>query len=89
MKYSYVTFPDDTEVTFSDFYEDGSVKVYIETPVYGGFHNATCLLPEYNWISVDGYSAEEMKKWDDFMHDNAHLILELAAGGGFENATAV
>ena len=47
MMYPYMTFNDDTEVTHSQMLDDGSVKVYIETPVEDGFKNLTCLLPEY------------------------------------------
>ena len=47
MMYPYMTFNDDTEVTHSQMLEDRSVKVYIETPVEGGFKNLTCLLPKY------------------------------------------
>lgn len=65
------------------------MKVYVETPVDDGFHNATCILPSYDWIDIEGYSQEEMKKWDEFIHHNAHIILSLAAEGGFERATAV
>jgi len=89
MKNSYVTFPDETEVTHSDLLPDGTVKVYIETPVNGGFHQAMCSLPSYQWIDIQGYSEEEMKRWDDFIHHNAHIILSLAAEGGFDRATAV
>lgn len=89
MKYPYVTLPDDTEITFSDIREDGSVLVYIETPVDFGFMNATCCLPSYKWISNHGYPESTMKKWDMFLHENAHLIMEMASAGGFDNAAAV
>jgi len=85
MIYPYVTFPDDTEVTFSNVQDDGSVKVYIETPIQGGFKNGTCILPGYSWVSVEGYSDREIQRWDRFLRNNAHLILTLAAEGGFEN----
>lgn len=89
MQYPYVTLPDDTEITFSDVREDGSVLVYIETPVDTGFINATCELPSYTWISNQGYSDSAVKKWDKFLHENAHLIMEIASAGGFEHAAAV
>lgn len=47
MMYPYMTFHDGTEVTHSQMLEDGSVKVYIETPVEDGFKNLTCWLPKY------------------------------------------
>lgn len=40
-------------------------------------------------IRVHGYSEDEMKEWDAFVHQNAHIILSLAAEGGFNHATAV
>lgn len=89
MKYPYVTFPDDTEVTFSDMKDDGSVLVYIETPVENGFFDATCSLPAYKWTEVHGYSEIDIKRWDKFLHENAHLIIEMAIAGGFDNAAAV
>ena len=47
MMYSFMTLNDNTEITHSEMYPDGTVKVYIETPVEGGFHDATCWLPMY------------------------------------------
>lgn len=89
MMYPYMTLADDTEITHSGVHEDGTVKVYIETPCEEGFHHATCVLPGYEWQDVQGYSAAQMKEFDSFVHHNAHLILQLAAEGGFIHATAV
>ena len=45
MMYPYMTLNDDTEITHSEMYPDGKVKVYIETPdETGGFHDAICWL---------------------------------------------
>ena len=45
MMYPYMTLNDDTEITYSERYPDGKVKVYIETPdETGGFHDAICWL---------------------------------------------
>ena len=50
MMYPFMTLSNDTEITHSEMKPDGSVKVYIETPdETGGFHSATCWLPEYRW----------------------------------------
>ena len=89
MKYPYMTLADDTEITHSQIHGDGKVNVYIETPCVGGFHNATCILPDYNWQDIQGYSNDELKEFDLFVRHNAHLIMQLASEGGFENATAV
>ena len=44
MMYPYMTLPDETEITHSDIINNNGkeqVKVYIETPVEGGFKDAT------------------------------------------------
>ena len=55
MMYPFMTLNDDTEITHSEMKIDGTVKVYIETPNdTGGFHHATCWLPEYKWQDIKG-----------------------------------
>ena len=52
MMYPFMTLPDNTEITHSEMLSNGKVKVYIETPdEKDGFHNATCYLPDYEWIT--------------------------------------
>lgn len=88
MMYPYMSFNDHTEVTHSQIQSDGSVKVYIETPVYGGFKSLTCVLPDYRYQN-DGYSEAELKTWLQYIRNNAHVIIELAGAGGFQHAAAV
>ena len=87
MKYPYMTLPDETEITHGDIREDGTelVLVYIETPVERGFNSAYCVLPSYEWNDVHGYTETEIARFDKLLHNNAHLIIELARAGGFEN----
>ena len=87
MMYGYMTLPDDTGIAHSEMKPDGSVKVYLERPVEGGFHSATCYLPTYRWENISGFSEDEIRKFDKILHDNAHLILEFSQEGGFENAS--
>ena len=88
MMYPYMTLNDDTEITHSEMTEDGSVKVYIETPDENdGFHNATCWLPEYRWENIFGYSEEELEYFKKLVKNNAHLIIEFSQEGGFGNAS--
>ena len=89
MKHSYVVFPDETEVTYSDMDSKGNVRIRIETPTDGGFKSYSCILPSYEVMESTGYSEPELKKLREFLYNNAHLILEYAAAGGFENAAAV
>lgn len=85
MMYPYMTLNDNTEITHSEMKPDGRVKVYIETPVENGFHDATCWLPDYTW-EVHGYSDSEMNYFKELIRDNAHLILEFSQEGGILNA---
>ena len=88
MMYPYLTLNDHTEITHSEMKEDGSVKVYIETPDENdGFHNATCWLPEYRWENIFGYSEEELEYFKKLVKNNAHLIIEFSQEGGFGNAS--
>ena len=87
MMYGYMTLPDDTGIAHSEMKPDGSVKVYLEKPVEGGFHSATCYLPTYRWENISGFSEDEIRKFDKILHDNAHLILEFSQEGGFANAS--
>ena len=75
MMYPYMTFHDGTEVTHSQMLEDGSVKMYIETPVEDGFKNLTCWLPKYQYEN-HGYDENELKHWKEFIQNNSHIIIE-------------
>ena len=49
MMYLFMKLNDETEIVHSDMKEDGTVKVYIETPdEKDGFHNMTYYLPPDN-----------------------------------------
>ena len=86
MMYPYMTLNDSTEITHSQMYEDGRVKVYIETPDYkDGFHYASCWLPEYKWEWY-GYTDKEKEYFKKLIQNNAHLIIEFSKEGGILNA---
>lgn len=83
MMYPFMTLNDDTEITHSEIKNDGTVKVYIETPdLKDGFHNAVCWLPDYKWEKINGYSESEMERFKKLVRNNAHLIMEFAQTGG-------
>lgn len=87
MMYPFITLNDDTEITHSEMHSDGTVKVYFETPDdFGGFHHATCWLPEYHWEKIEGYSNAEINYFKQILRNNAHLILEYSQEGGILNA---
>ena len=83
MMYPYLTLNDNTEITHSEMKENGSVKVYIETPDdNGGFRSATCWLPQYKWENIQGYTEAEMDYYKELIRNNAHLIIEFSQDGG-------
>ena len=85
MMYPFMTLNDDTEITHSEMKPDGTVKVYIGTPDdTGGFHNATCWLPEGKWEDIKGYSDSKMDYFKDFVSSVSHIIMELSCEGGFD-----
>ncbi len=89
MLYPFMTFPDETEIVHSEVLHQGEqelVKVCIEKPVVGGFHSATCWLPNYHWEDVKGFSDSEISAYQRLIEKMAHVIIELARDGGFEHA---
>lgn len=77
MMYPYMTLNDDTEITHSEMKDDGSVKVYIETPdETGDFKSAVCWLPSYTWEDIKGYSDAEMTYFKELIRNNAHLMMD-------------
>ena len=79
---------DETGIAHSEMKADGSVKVYIEKPIEGGFQHATCYLPSYRWEEIKGFTDQEVQKLERLLQNNAHLILQFAREGGFENASS-
>lgn len=82
MMYPFMTLNDGTEITHSEMYPDGTVKVYIETPDdKRGFKNAECWLPMYRWEN-NGYSWLEMQYLRKLVRRNAPLFMEYSKDGG-------
>lgn len=90
MMYPFMTLDDNTEIVHSEMLEDGKVKVYVEKPDEKDcFHNATCYLPDYEWKDINGFSDREMKRYNEIIESTAHLIIEFAKEGGFDNASGL
>lgn len=88
MIYPFMTLDDGTEIVHSEMYQNGEVKVYIEKPdEKDGFHYASCFLPDYTWQEVNGFTDTEIERYREIIESTAHLILEFAQEGGFENAS--
>ena len=86
MTYPFLMLNDDTEIAHSELQEDGTVKVYVETPDPHGFRSACCILPRYEWQCVRRYSLPEIRYIEEVLRSTAHLIMRFAAEGGFDSA---
>lgn len=78
MFYTYVELDDHTQIAYSNVLDDGTVEVSVERPVELGFDSALCVLPSFTWRDVEGFSSTEFAQIDDFVHNNAPLILRLS-----------
>lgn len=88
MLYPFMTLNDETEIVHSEMKPDGMVKVYIEKPdEKDGFHNVSCYLPQYDWCDNFGFTDDEIARYKEIVESTAHLILEFAETGGFQNAS--
>ena len=90
MMYPFLQIDGDTEIVHSDMLPNGEVKVYVEKPdAKDGFHHASCFLPSYRWEDVEGFSTKEIDRYQEVIESTAHLIMEFAQTGGFENAAGL
>lgn len=86
--YPFLTLDDDTEIVHSDLLDGGRVKVYVERPdEQVGFRDATCYLPDYEWVENHGFSEDEIARYEGIIASCAHLIIEFAESGGFDRAS--
>ncbi len=88
MMYPFLTLDDKSEIVHSEMRSDGTVNVYIEKPDEKDcFHSASCIIPGYKWENVSGFCESELKKYEEIISSTAHLILQFAKEGGFDNAS--
>lgn len=77
MMYPFMTLDDETEIVHSDRKEDGTVKIYIETPdEKDGFHNMTCYLPSFEIKEVNGYFTKQVEAFMEIVRSKENLIME-------------
>lgn len=80
MMYPFMTLNDETEIVYSDRKEDGTVKIYLETPdEKDGFHNMTCYLPSFEIKEVNGYSIKQVEAFMEIVRSKENLIMEAIA----------
>lgn len=87
MMFPFLTLDDQTEIVHSEMRADGTVKVYLEKPDKKDcFHSAACILPGYKWQDIEGFTQEEISRYQQVIESTAHLILRFSQEGGFDNA---
>ncbi len=90
MMYPFLQIDGDTEIVHSEMLQNGEVKVYIEKPdAQDGFHHAYCFLPSYRWEDIQGFTADEIARYQQVIESTAHPILEFSRQGGFEHASGL
>lgn len=92
MLYPFMTLEDQTEIVHSESYledEKEHVRVEIEKPVPGGFMTAQCILPEYQWNDIVGFSESDINRLQEILESTAHIIISLSREGGFGNASGL
>ena len=82
MMFPFMTLEDQTEIVHSHLLDSGRIKVYVETPVENGFHNAELYIPEYMWKQVDGYDSDELDKFLQIIMTEKDKIILRAKGTG-------
>ena len=89
MMYPYMVLADGTEITHSHIIDDNGteqVEVHFERATEQGFDSARCVLPTYQWKFNEGFSAEDIRFFEEFLRHNAHLLYRYAAQGGISCA---
>lgn len=87
--YPYMILADETEIAHSQIIDENGekkVEVHFERPTENGFDTARCELPTYKWIKIEGFNDEEIKKFEEFLRNNAHLLYKYAENGGIKIA---
>lgn len=80
MVYPYMTLADGTEIVHTQVFEENNekkVEVHFERPTQDGFDTARCQLPSYTWLIREGFSDEEMKMFDEFMHSGKNILKQM------------
>lgn len=76
--YPYIKLGDETEITHSQIItgdnDEKRVEVHFERPTEDGFDIARCSLPSYQWIKKEGFTDEEINKFEMLLKSNAHPL---------------
>ena len=92
MMYPYITLADNTLITHSHLMGKGeqkTVEVHFERPKPYGFDIARCVLPSYEWIIRDGFTDNDINKFEQLLKNGAHTFFKYAEAGGMTVAKAI
>ena len=81
MMYLYMVLSDNTEITHSHIIKKDDIQqmeVHFERPTEAGFDVARCVLPALSWIKREGFSDNEIAKFENFLRCNVHLLYKYA-----------
>ena len=68
MLYPLITLDDQSELLYSERKPDGRVKIYVEKPDEKDFfHNAVCWLPAYQREDINGFTTEEIARYEEII----------------------
>ena len=90
--YPYMVLKDETEIVHSHVKNENGIKtvlVHFERPKPYGFDSARITIPSYNWIMRDGFSDDEIAKFEQFTARHAHNFFYYAENGGISVAEAI
>ena len=77
MLFFFGTLMDNIVVTCSDRIRTGDrecVEVHFEQPVSGGFNSARYVLPDHRWLFIEGYSADEIRCFEEYIKQNEDVL---------------
>ena len=75
MMYPFLTLDDHTEFVHSERFADGTMRIYIERPdPINGFHSASCILPDFRWKDICGFTTEEIYMFQQIIGRNLSML---------------
>jgi succinate dehydrogenase flavin-adding protein (antitoxin of CptAB toxin-antitoxin module) len=77
MMYPFMEMSDGTVVEHSQVMEEKGRKrvyVYFERNTKDGYASAKCQLPDYFWMYIDGFTNEEVDKFERLLENSANLL---------------
>ena len=90
MMYPYITLGDETMIAHSELRTDSKgnyIEVMFDKPLEaGGFKTARARLPEYIWLSNEGFSQSDLDFFKEFLEHNSHTLFKYAQCGGIQIA---